>query len=293
VTRRRYIDTFMLHDELDMLEARLYELEGVPDLTHIIVEADVTHQDRPKPSYYLDNRERFAAWSDRIVHVWATDLPTAADEPDPWSREMSQREHAITGLRQLGDIYHDDIILHGDVDEIPRPLYVTNLPRWDGITAFGMVGLFWAVDWRYPATWWGTVACNARTLAHPYLQNGVGPFSNLRNRRNIPADLSCLASGGWAYGNPAFLMPGRSTALHDSGWHLSWLGGAERAAKKLGSFCHPEVADRLDDAIADDNRYYREGVHVDGHKLAPVDVDETWPRYVREGRAPTSWFRPR
>ena len=28
-------------------------------------------------------------------------------------------------------------------------------------------------------------------------------------------------------------------------------------------------------------------------KLTPVDVDETWPRWIVEGNAPASWFRPR
>jgi beta-1,4-mannosyl-glycoprotein beta-1,4-N-acetylglucosaminyltransferase len=285
---RRYIDCFPMHDELDLLECRLHELETIPDLVHVIVEADVTHQDRPKPSYYLDNKERFAPWKDRIVHVWATGLPTADEAPNPWARELAQRDWCLYGLERL-DPGPDDIVLHGDLDEIPRPLHVVNLPRWDGITAFGQRGLFWAVDWLYPHWWWGTVACNMRTLVQLAGIQGR-PFVEMRNRRNIPADPEATAPGGWAQHWP---MPGRSTAMPDSGWHLSWLGGTDRVRKKLGSFCHPEVKVTLDDAIADDNRYYREGRHVDGLKLEPVDVDETWPRWIVEGKAPTSWFRPR
>jgi hypothetical protein len=285
---RRYVDTFPMHDELDLLELRLYELENVPNLVHVVVEAEVTHQDRPKPSYYLDNRERFAPWAERIVHVWATNLPTAAAAPNPWARELAQRDWCLEGLKGL-DLADDDVILHGDLDEIPRPIHVMNLPRWDGIAAFGMQGLFWAVDWRYPHLWWGTVACNVRTLAALAGIQGR-PFVELRNRRNIPADPTATAPGGWAERWP---MPGRATAMPDSGWHLSWLGGADRVKKKLGSFCHPEVAVTLDEAIADDNRYYREGRHVDGFKLDPVDVDETWPKYIVERRCPESWFRPR
>lgn len=275
-----------MHDELDLLELRLYELQDVPDLVHVIVEADVTHQDRPKPSYFLDNRERFAPWKDRIVHVWATGLPTVTEAPNPWARELAQRDWCMDGLRQV-DPDPDDYVLHGDLDEVPRPFHVTNRPRGDGIASFGMKGLFWAVDWLYPHEWWGTVGCNVRTLA----RMGTRPFVELRNRRNIPPDMGALQPGGWAQG--WWMPPGRHVAMHDAGWHLSWLGGADRVRHKLGSFCHPEVAATLDDAIADDNRYYREGRHVDGLKLEPVDVDDTWPRYIVERRCPDTWWRPR
>lgn len=281
---RRIVDTFPMHDELDMLECRLYEMQDIPNLTHVIVEADVTHQDRPKPSYYLDNADRFAPWKDRIVHVWATGLPTAAAAPNAWARELAQRDHVATGLAGL-DLGPDDIILHGDLDEIPRPLHVRNAPRGDCLFAFGQTGLFWAVDWRYPYEWWGTVGANVRTVS----RMGQRPFVEMRNRRNIPADLAALNPGGWAAGWA--MPPGRTVAMHDAGWHLSWLGGEERARHKVGAFCHPEVKDRLEVAIADGNRYYREGVHVDGLKLEPVTVDDTWPRYIVERRCPTSWFR--
>lgn len=282
---RRYFDSFMLHDELDMLELRLYELQDVPGLTHIIVEADVTHQDGPKPSYFLDNRDRFSPWKDRIVHVWATGLPTAAEAPNPWARELAQREWAAAGIARF-DPQPADIVLHGDVDEVPRPLNVVNVPAWVGITAFGQTGHFWAVDWLYPHIWWGTVAATVRTMG----RLGSSPFQALRNRRNIPADPLATLPDGWAAGWP---MPGRSTVMRDAGWHLSWLGDAGQVRHKLESFCHPEVADRLDGAIRDGNRYHREGRHVDGLALAPVDVDDTWPRYIVERKCPDTWWRPR
>jgi hypothetical protein len=80
--------------------------------------------------------------------------------------------------------------------------------------------------------------------------------------------------------------------LLDAGWHLSWLGGPERARKKVGAYCHPEVTDRIEAGLTDDY-FYREGWHVDGVKMTPVDVDETWPKWIVEGHAPASWYRPR
>jgi beta-1,4-mannosyl-glycoprotein beta-1,4-N-acetylglucosaminyltransferase len=71
VNRTLVVDAFPFHDELDILECRLVELYDAVDW-FVLVEADVTHQDRAKPSYYMENRERFAAWADKIIPVWAT-----------------------------------------------------------------------------------------------------------------------------------------------------------------------------------------------------------------------------
>ena len=244
-----------MHDELDMLEARLYELESIPDLKHVVIEADVTHQDNPKPSYYLDNKTRFERWSDRIVHVWATGLPTVKDNPDPWAREHAQREHAVAGLLEA---CNHDVVLHGDLDEIPTVVAARNV-KPAGMVAFEQRGYFWAVDWLYPLPWYGTVAARAKDIRS---------FGAMRDARNIAPSI-----------------PG-------AGWHLSWLGGPERATHKLGAFCHPEVEDRIVAGLAND-AFLGDGWHVDGQKMIPVDVDRTWPKYVFERRCPESWFRPR
>jgi beta-1,4-mannosyl-glycoprotein beta-1,4-N-acetylglucosaminyltransferase len=245
-------DTFPMNDELDMLEARLYELEGIPDLRHVIVEADVTHQDRPKPSHYLDNAERFAPWKDRIVHVWATGLPTVADNPDPWAREHAQREHAATGLTGASG---DDVVLHGDLDEIPTVVAVRNV-RPTGMIAFEQRGHFWSCRWLYGLPWFGTVAARAKNIRS---------FGAMRDTRNIAPSI-----------------PG-------AGWHLSWLGGPEVALRKVGNFCHPEVEDRIVSGLAT-NRFLVEGYHVDGVKMTRCEIDASFPRYVREGRCPESWL---
>jgi hypothetical protein len=111
------IDTFPFHDELDMLECRLTEIFDAVDFV-IAVEADVTHQDNPKPYYLTENLQRFDAFRDKLIVVRATGLPTIADDPDPWARELAQREHVATGLAQIGNVTNHDIILHGDVDAL-------------------------------------------------------------------------------------------------------------------------------------------------------------------------------
>ena len=260
------VDAFPFHNELDMLECRLTELGDVVDW-FVPVEADVTHQDEPKPSYLRDNWDRFSAWHDKLVPVWAVGLPSAKDDPDPWARELSQREHIATGLAEIG-VADTDVVMQSDVDEIPRALYVRNVRPGGRFIPFPMRFHCWAVDWLHPSTWWGTVATTPAMLK----KVGGAPFGHMRTLRNQLPPLP-----GW----------------QDCGWHFTWLGTADDAARKVNSFCHPEVEQRIRGSIANDNYYWREGYHVDGYKCAPVDVDDSWPRWIVEGRCPEYWFRPR
>jgi predicted O-methyltransferase YrrM len=247
----------MFSRELDILECRLIELEAIRDLRHVLVEAHVDHQDHPKPLFYAENRERFARWADRIVHVVADKLPTAAEAPDPWAREHAQREYVRQGLSE-SSAAPDDIVLHGDVDEVPTAVAARNVrPR--GFVAFDMRCFSMAVDWQHPDRWRGTVASRV---------GNVRSFGAMRDARNF------------------------APALPNAGWHLGWLGGREANLAKLGSFCHPEIAERTQAGLEAD-RFYVEGWHVDMRKLKPVDVDQTWPRWIAERHCPDNWFRPR
>lgn len=272
MARPLIVDTFPINDEMDMLECRLTEIFDAVDYC-VAVEADVTHQDNPKPYYLTENLDRFAAFKDKLIVVRASGLPTVEEDPDPWARELGQREHVATGLEQIG-VSSNDIILHGDLDEIPRALFVRNVrpaPGW--FVTFHQRMHCFAVDWQHPDPWFGTVAARAATIS----ALGDAPFARVRDKRNR-----------WS-------QPGSQVnpqPLVESGWHLSWLGGRDAGLRKLGAFCHPEIADRTQTGLEAD-LYYREGYHVDGRRQQAVDVDDTWPKWIVDGHAPQSWFRPR
>jgi len=256
-------DTFMLggsESEMDVLECRLRELEGVPDLHHIITEAEITHRGDPKPLWFREFRERFASWGERItyVHVPATALPSRRDNPDPWSREYAQREFCHAGLDQADP---RDIVLHGDLDEIPRPgaLAAVSAKELPFPAVFQMRLCMYAVDWLHPLPWHGTIRTRVRS---------AGSFASLRGMRN---DLPMIMEGGS---------------------HLSWMGGTPAHVDKLDTHCHLEMTPETETALRS-GEWLREGRHSDGHTLEPVDVDDTWPRWVFERNCPSTWFRPR
>lgn len=248
------VDTFMLRDELDLLECRITELQDIPDLHHVIVEADVTHGgNTPREYVYPDHRERFSAWADRITYIQASGLPC---DPNPWMREHAQREWCWAGLKRL-DAQPDDIVLHGDLDEIPTA-FATKFVRPKGFVRFRQTLYCFAIDWQHPDPWWGTVAGRVRD---------IGKFTDMRDAR-------------------CWMLP----ELPDAGWHFAWLGGRRAADEKMDAFCHHEIEGAWRGRLGE---CYETGLHVDGAKLLPVDVDESWPRWIREGNAPESWYRPR
>jgi hypothetical protein len=61
-------DTFPFSGELDVLEARLHELDEVID-HFVIVESSQTYRGHDKPLYFEENKERFSAFLHKIVHV--------------------------------------------------------------------------------------------------------------------------------------------------------------------------------------------------------------------------------
>ena len=110
-------DCFTFFNELDLLELRLTELSDIVD-RFVLVESTLTHMGQPKPLYYAENKERFAAFRDRIIHIVVDDMPDAAAEKDPWVREIGQRDAIARGLTEARP---RDRIIVSDLDEIPKP----------------------------------------------------------------------------------------------------------------------------------------------------------------------------
>lgn len=259
-------DTFMLNDELDVLKCRLTEFDQYTDqpVTHVIIEAPVTHRGKPKQLYYQENAELFTQWSNHIIAVVADNLPSLAEDPDPWSREHAQRESAHHGLMNAKP---SDIILHGDVDEIPRMSVLEEMVRLscespDDVFVLGMSLHCNAVDWVVPGDyeWNGTVA----------RQHGDGIYSFKKTR-----DLRASA-----------------VVTHGGGWHLSGLGGPEVQRHKIEELtCHLELPDDFKKMISS-GQGYRTG-NLGDIQQVPLESLVDLPQYIREKQCPVNWFRPK
>lgn len=263
----RIFDTFLFRDELDILECRLIQFDQYPVYRHVLVEAPVDHRGHPKPLVYAENKERFAPWADRIIHVVADELAQmggpSEDRDTAWAREAAQREAIGRGLT---DANPDDRLILADVDEIPNAAAIQHVQEGE-TGVFDMVFCLFAVDWV-----WDNLRTSVTTC--------VGDVTSFKQaRREI-----------WGNG-PVF---------PDCGYHLSWLGGLPGVQAKLAATCHTEVVAGTVAALGD-GAFYRDGVNLfDSYvpslrtgSLLPVDVDERWPKWVYERLCPPEWFRPR
>ena len=135
--KKRIFDTFLFSSELDLLEIRLFELDGLVD-AWIIVESDVTHSNIQKPLWWRDygsHQARFEKWHDKIQGV-VVDSNSGASHTrfrrsGAWGLEALQRTRIMKGLRRLG-LKDGDIIITGDVDEIPRKSLIRLLRDCEG-----------------------------------------------------------------------------------------------------------------------------------------------------------------
>lgn len=251
-------DCFMFNDELDILECRLEELSPVVD-RFIVVECGESHLGTPKESHFTTNRSRFERWLPQIERVWVEHLHAS----DPREREHEHRECMRVGLER-SRANARDIVIQSDADEIPRrssvEFVVQSLERGDRLVALEQEQHFFAVDWRYPGQ------CEMTPVAGYF--ESIESFWNMR-----------FAST-------------QAPHIRNAGWHFSWLGRRAANVRKIETFYHGhEIASARPMLESETN--WREGVHVDGVKMLPVDVDDTYPAFIRERRCPASWFRPR
>jgi beta-1,4-mannosyl-glycoprotein beta-1,4-N-acetylglucosaminyltransferase len=107
-------DCFPFFNELELLKMRLYELNDVVD-HFVLVEWVETHRGAPKPLYFMEHKDEFKPYLDKIIHIV---IEERHPEMGVWERENFQRNCIARGLQNCSP---SDIIIISDLDEIPRP----------------------------------------------------------------------------------------------------------------------------------------------------------------------------
>jgi len=245
-------DCFTFFNELDLLELRLSTVYDHVD--HIVlVEANTTFTSIPKPFYFEENKDRFAQYLDKIIHVKVEDMP---HDPDAWVNDYHQRNSIERGLTDIGD---EDIMVVSDLDEIVRPsvydwLRTSDANKWCfRMPLFNIKLNYMRVNPGRYTEW--TMAQRGREL------KTVRPNA-LREQRHFP------------------LPPGCKLIEH-AGWHFSFLGDKPRISRKIESYAHQEH----------NNDFVHNGIDIDwiiahrtglipseGHQFAIVELNDYFPR---------------
>lgn len=260
-------DCFSFFNELDLLEIRLNELDSVVD-HFVLMEATKTFQGKPKPLYFEQNKERFAKFLPKIIHVVVDDFPTFWTRfrtPKTWDFERNQRNHAIKALKNCAP---DDVIILGDIDEIPVPEKVLEFKDKPGLKVFRQ-RLYWyflncfVADYNEPIAlsadgtykpWHGTVMVHFKDYTN---------FEDLRTARNSPKTKNRIL-------------------IEEGGWHYSWLGGVEKVLQKLEAYSHKENnrAEMKDPAFIKKSIESGADIFGMGIKTQIVDPNFKAPKYL-------------
>ena len=111
-------DCFPFFNELDLLEIRLNELSDIVDV-FVLSEATLTFTGKEKPLYYLENRDRFYKFADRIHHI-VINTYDDVDISNPWSMDRKQKQMGVNFLQESFGLNEYDIVILSDCDEIPK-----------------------------------------------------------------------------------------------------------------------------------------------------------------------------
>lgn len=265
----RVFDCFPFYNEFEVLKLRLTELYDAVDC-FVLVEADRTHTNQPKPLYFQETRKLFAPFLDKIVQVVVKDMPNG---DDPWMRERFQRDAIVRGLPALSPM---DVVIISDVDEIPRADTIAAM-RMTRCKYYGL---------RIPEFYFRFNFINlsiyeVRPIAiRPPLHQSPSHIRNLRFAFDRP-EITARPST-------------QITQLYHSGWHFSYLGTDDFVRNKIRAFAHQEhnTADILDSINTEELISSRRDVFGRQSKWEILRPDDYFPQSLRAMAEYQQWIIP-
>lgn len=266
-------DCFPFFNELEILEIRLKLLYDHVDY-FVISECDYTFSGLEKPFYFEENRERFDPYLDKIIHLkhYDTDkflnlenkytgkkgdvysgiinrLNTIINTPQTdfgkphWCRDFLHKELTMFGLENCDD---DDIILFGDLDEIPNP----DLIKFDNSYLLNQKNMMYNINIENKTEkWFGTYVCKYSNI----LENSLMFTRDKRFKFKI---------------------------IDNAGWHLSFMGGSERIKQKIKSYSHQEFntescLNQIDNRLLNNQDILNRGINIQ-----KIDINEYYPKLI-------------
>ena len=254
-------DCFIFNNEVELLELRLNILDPYVD-KFVLTEGDTTFSGLSKESVYLQNKERFAKWEDKIIHnfIEIPDLPTT------WDREIYSRNSPVS----LGVFGDDDLILSSDLDEIPNPEILEAVDEWvsdDTHFTFQQKRYVYFINNFETDVWFGTRACTGK-----YLKNTS--IDQIRENTEREEQLT-------------------GSIITNGGWHFTFCGGEEMIKTKIESFSHTEHnTPKVIESITDRIKNNKDPLLRDWYYYQVVEIDDSYPQYIVENQDKLSkWIK--
>ncbi len=268
-------DCIPFFNELDILKLRMQIMAPYVDF-FVIEEASVTFSGEPKRMIFAENRQLFAEFEDKIRYVAVEDSPM--EGVTTHERDKYQKNQLI---RAMGDCNPEDIIIFGDVDEIPNPESLTRV-----------------IDCFEP----GKIYHLAQRMFYCFLNmeevsgnllSITGEFPKVERKQWLGTKICSFADipeKGIVYLREVSPTDARSVRVSEGGWHFGYMGGngerdvAKRIGEKVQAAAHSEYNSKryLDEAV--DRLLCGEDIFDRDARFVRVEIDESFPAYLREHR---------
>jgi len=149
------IDAFTFWKELDLLEIRFNMLDKYVD-KFILVESHQTFSGHPKPLYYEENKERYAKWNDKIIHIVVPNIAT----DNLFERHYLCYEAIENKILEIG--LPNDIAFCSDLDEFWNPEVLSMVD--DNIHSLGMFNYSYWLNYLSNEGWVGSLMSKVKNI---------------------------------------------------------------------------------------------------------------------------------
>jgi len=268
----KIIDGFIFYNELELLSYRLKILNDVVDY-FVIVESTHTFVGKEKPLFYKENKDRFAEYHHKIIHIIVDNMPYIHPNINigagqQWENEGAQRDAIAAGFAKIKELDPADILIITDLDEIPDPRSLALVKR--GVTPVDISILhmdlyYYNLHVRY------TEKCDWPKI--------------LSYKKFVELNRSCSMIRGIT----------QCAVIANGGWHLSYFGDYEFMKNKTENFSHQEYNQTEFTDISKIEERVNKGVDLYGrsfvsfHRIPirentylPIDYDRYLTKYYTE-----------
>ncbi|MDA9676751.1 hypothetical protein N9T85_00120 [bacterium] len=278
----------MFFDEEMLLNLRLNILDKYIH-KFIISEATYTHNGQPKKLVFDINK--FKKFKDKIIYVVvdkpppdiqeindndSADVISAKSQSNAYKRHIHQLEETQLNIK---DADPDDIIIVGDLDEIPNLEKVNFNKIKEKLIFFKQKMFYYKLNLYYKMPWYGSRACRKKHLISAQWLQWI------KNKKYSIWRFDIFFSKK-KYRNIHFVT--------DGGWHFTNIKSPEDIEKKLKNFVHYKDfessglnIDDLKKLIEEKKVIYNHAVDkkknkwTDGEKLEVLQLNDL-PKYVQE-----------
>ncbi|WP_349934903.1 discoidin domain-containing protein [Acetobacter sp. A11-2] len=255
-------DCFLFSNEIDLLTVRFNQLYNIIDY-FVICEAGYTFTGQKKDKVFKNNKHLFNDFLDKVIYLEIDEFPENVPNE---KKEFYQKEFLLTGLKSIES---DDLIIFGDVDEIPKKEAIERAMRFDGVSHLRMDMYQYFINMFYGDNW-------------------LAPYIVQYKYINKLTSVSPEIGGGMNYARWHMEAMTRDAdipyqIIDKSGWHFTFIGGIKVILEKINSYSHAN--DYWPSMMRDEKRLQQVldiGIKIwtPDELVSYVPVDNRFPEYI-------------